>query len=63
MYYLMLFCMSRGEFTNRVQYSDEASLHQAAGSLLLALADCSLFAWISCQDTILFSAIIMSYLG
>lgn len=60
MYYLTLF-MSKAESSNEVQYSDEPVLNQAIGSLLLTPADCTLFVWISYQDTIPSSAIVMSH--
>lgn len=48
----MFFSASRAELSGAAQYS----LNQATGSFLLALADCSLVAQITCQQTILSSA-------
>lgn len=57
MYCLMLF-MSRAALCDAAQYSDQASLNQATGSLLLASADCSLIVQVTCQEAILSSALL-----
>lgn len=53
----MLF-MSRAALCDAAQYSDQASLNQATGSLLLASADCSLIVQVICQEAILSSALL-----
>lgn len=47
MYCLTFFSMSRAALSDAAQYTDEAPFNEAAGSFLLASADCSLVSQIS----------------